>query len=219
MRKKILSLILVFALIFTLAVPSANSATIVQTSMTVDMTGACKLIGYVSGGAGCEVTFLMWYGSNPSTKANWIYVDQVTAGNNGTFLFQFQIDAKWSEKTVNYAIGSDSGAASLKKTYTLPYLPPGFEHITNNSVIYGHDAYTTDSIYLSDPVTVTDSIIHGGNVIYFKIGDKWYDLLNSNATSSNFFTASNATADDTVKKATSPLRYYYYKSRKCEFAK
>ncbi len=215
MRKyKILSIILALVLAFTLSVPVAYAEpTTTVTSMTVDMTGSTKLIGYISEAVvNNQVTLLVTYGEEI------VYIDQVSTGNNGTFLFKFTIDAKYSEKTITYNIGSDTGAKVYTANYKLPYMPPGFEHIENNSVIYGHDAYTANSIYLSDSITVTDSIIHGGNIIFFKIGDKWYDLMNPKATSSAFFVEENATADSKVKTQTAPLRYYYYGSKITEFA-
>ncbi len=213
-KYKFLGILLAFILVFASSVPIAYAEpTIAVTSMSVDMSGSTKLIGYISEAvAKNQVTLLVTYGEEI------VYIDQVETGNNGTFLFKFTIDAKYSEKTITYNIGSDTGAKAYKANYKLPYMPPGFEHIENNSVIYGHDAYTANSIYLSDSMTVTDSIIHGGNIIFFKIGDKWYDLMNPKATSSAFFVDENATADSKVKTKTAPLRYYYYGSKVTEFA-
>lgn len=216
MRKyRFLSIILTFLFVLSLWIPTAHATpSITVTTMTVDMTGATKLIGYISeGGSGKEVSLYITCGEEI------VYINQATTGNNGTFLFKFGIDAKYSEKTITYGIGSDAGTEVYRSTYVLPYMPPGFEHIENNSVLYGHDAYTSNSIYLADSWTVTDSIIFGGNIIYFKIGDKWYDLMNPKATSSAFFVAENATPNATVKANTAPLRYYYYGAKIVEFAK
>ena len=214
MRKyRILSIILVFVLVFSFSVPVVHAdPSIVVTSITVDVAGSAKVIGYISGApAESQVTFFMNYGDEI------VYIDQIATGNNGAFLFVFHIDAKYSEKTVTYAIGSDTGAKAYQAEYTMPFMPPGFKHIENNSVIYGKDAYTVDSIYFCTEY-ITESIVYGGNIIYFKIGDKWYNLLNSKATSSDFLVSANASADDTVKAATAPLRYYYIRGRKTQFA-
>lgn len=216
MRKyKLLSIILAFVLVFTLSVPTAHAApSITVTTLTVDMSGVGKIIGYIQEAPeDTEVSLFITCGSDI------VYIDQITAGNNGSFLFKIKIDAKYSEENININIGSNSGASAYRTVYKLPYMPPGFEHIDNNSVIYGHDAYTANSIYLADSLTVTDSIIHGGNIIYFKIGDRWYDLMNPKATSSAFFVPENATANATVKAKTAPLRYYYYGAQIVEFAK
>jgi len=216
MRKyKLLSIILAFVLVFTLSVPTAHAApSITVTTLTVDMSGVGKIIGYIQEAPeDTEVTLFITCGSDI------VYIDQITAGNNGSFLFKIKIDAKYSEKNIDINIGSNSGASAYRTVYKLPYMPPGFEHIDNNSVIYGHDAYTANSIYLADSLTVTDSIIHGGNIIYFKIGDRWYDLMNPKATSSAFFVPENATPNATVKAKTAPLRYYYYGAQIVEFAK
>ncbi len=216
MRKyKLLSIILAFVLVFSLSVPTAHAApSITVTTLSVDMSGAGKIIGYIQGAPKeTEVTLLITCGSDI------VHIDQITAGNNGSFLFKLKVNAKYSEKKINVNIGSNAGATPYSVTYTLPYMPPGFEHIDNNSVIYGHDAYTANSIYLADSLTVTDSIIYGGNIIYFKIGDKWYDLMNPKATSSAFFVAENATPNATVKAKTAPLRYYYYGGKIVDFAK
>ncbi|MBQ8588348.1 MAG: hypothetical protein IJ454_03045 [Clostridia bacterium] len=214
-KHKLLSIILAFILVFTLSVPTAHaSLSITVTTLTVDMSGVGKIIGYIQGAPeDTEVSLFITYGSDI------VYIDQITAGNNGSFLFKIKINAKYSEKDININIGSNSGASPYTSVYKLPYMPPGFEHIDNNSVIYGHDAYTANSIYLADSLTVTDSIIHGGNIIYFKIGDRWYDLMNPKATSSAFFVAENATPNATVKANTAPLRYYYYGGKIVDFAK
>lgn len=211
-KYKILSIILAFALIFCFSVPDVHAASaIVVTSINVDVAGSAKITGYIPGApAKSQVTFLMQHGNEI------VYINQIECGNNGAFLFEFHVDAKYSEKTVTYGIGSDTGATSYRTEYKMPFMPPGFKHIENNSVIYGKDAYTTDSIYFCTEY-ITDSILYGGNSIYFKLGNRWYNLLNSKATSSDFLVSANASADDTVKAATAPLRYYYIRGNKTKF--
>lgn len=214
-KYKVLCLIMTFALVFTL-IPGTTFAAdpkIVLTTIKTDVSGATKVSGYISNITQAEVTFIMYY----EEVENIIYINQIKSGNNGAFLFEFNVDAKWSEKNVIYSIGSDSGATAYRSTYTMPYMPPGFKHIENNSVIYGHDAYTLDTIYLA-PQYVKDSIVYGGNIIYFKLGDSWYDLLNPNATSSDFLIQKNASESNDVKAKTAPLRYYYIRGNKTEFA-
>ena len=92
-------------------------------------------------------------------------------------------------------------------------LPPNVHNISNGSVIYGADAYTPDSVYLAGTY-VADSIVNGGNRIYYKFGDKYYDLLDENATSNAYLVAENAMPSAEVNKI--KLRYYYQTARRVD---
>ena len=88
-KHKLLSLILAFILVFTLSVPTAHaSLSITVTTLTVDMSGVGKIIGYIQGAPeDTEVSLFITYGSDI------VYIDQITAGNNGSFLFKIKINA------------------------------------------------------------------------------------------------------------------------------
>lgn len=77
---------------------------------------------------------------------------------------------------------------------------------------FGTDA-DADSVYLTGTY-VADSIVNGGNVIYYKFGDKYYDLLDENATSNAYLVAENAMASAEVNKI--KLRYYYQTARRVD---
>ncbi len=188
------------------------SAGIVIDTFTVDDGGNVRLIGHVTNPSDSEiqVAYLITVKGEPHKI---VYINQMETGNNGTFYISHAISAEFSETPVVIKLGSDT-KAQYSFEYTLSTIPPGIEQVSNNSVLYGKDVYTLDSIYLNAQY-VADSIAIGGNVIYFKIGDLWYNLLDEKATSSAFLVPENAVTYEEIKAK--PLRYYYMQGKKIDF--
>ena len=99
---------------------------------------------------------------------------------------------------------------SLTLSLTIWRYPSRFSHYTLPDTV---SLYTPDSVYLTGTY-VADSIVNGGNVIYYKLGDKYYDLLDENATSNAYLVAENAMASAEVNKI--KLRYYYQTARRVD---
>ncbi len=224
--KRMTALLIGFAVILS-AEPAAaeRNPEVIIDSLHVDNAGYAEVIGHIVGGvpndssvtclvtaAGVEIGKLDKT-KNPADEG-LVYIDQQRVGNNAAFLIQFHIRAIYSEKEVVFQFGSSLGTKRKDVTYTLPYLPPDIRSVANNSVLYGQDVYNLDSVYLTHAY-VTDSIVTGGNRIYFKVGDCWYDLLDSRATDSSFLTAANAEAMPDMEKL--ELRYYYTTAKKLIF--
>ena len=173
----------------------ADRASVINIStLTVDNTGLATVIGNVTNaGANTQVTCLAMTSEDFNTTDKIFGIDQVTVGNNGTFLIKFRIPYRFANQKA--------------------YLPPNVHNISNGSVIYGADAYTPDSVYLAGKY-VADSIVNGGNRIYYKFGDKYYDLLDENATSNAYLVAENAMESAEVNKI--KLRYYYQTARRVD---
>ena len=188
------------------------SAGIVIDTFTVDDGGNVRVIGHITNPSksGAQIAYLITVKGNPDEI---VYINQMETGNNGTFYISHPIDASFSEKTVIVRFGSDTKATQSFE-YTLSSIPPGIEQVVNNSVLYGKDVYTLDSFYLNADY-VSDSIASGGNVIYYKIGDLWYNLLDEKATSSAFLVPENAVTYEEIKAK--PLRYYYMQGKKIDF--
>ena len=190
-------------------------AAIVITTLEVDSTGNATVIGYIpTANDGTQVTCLVMDSETLQTSDQIAWIDQMTVGYNGTFMTQFYIPDRFSGKTLYFRFGSDADTETITEKYELGTIQPGIENITNGSVIYGSDAYMCDSTQLTAE-NVADSIICGGNKIYFKIGNRWYDLLNGEATSNEYLKAENAMADTDVQKIS--IRYYYTSAKRIEY--
>ena len=109
--------------------------------------------------------------------------------------------------------GSNTEAETITETLKIGELPTGIGNIVNGSVIYGNDAYMADSVHFNAQY-VSDSIATGGNKIYFKVGNRIYDLMDSAATSNAYLIADNAMTADEVAEI--KLRYYYTTARRVD---
>ena len=218
--KKIFCILLSLVLIvsFSVTVSSAQNIVVIDDIIAQD-NGLCEVIGHLSNNeVGAEVSFVMqtaesYYKSKSLDTANVVYLDQVTTGNNGTFLLQFRLPERFSGIDAVIRMGSTADTSPFIYRYKIPSFCIDFENIENNSVLYGNDAYTMDSEYLTSEYVV-QSIVKGGNIIFFKLGDNWYDLLNESATSSAYLNEKNAANNNDVKKYSTGM--YYKGNRKIQ---
>ena len=224
MKKRIIAFVCAVALLvagYPITSASAVEPEITIISAEIDNTGAFEVIGQVEGATvGTQVSFLMcpenvWdttgHISESKFKADYIaYIDQVGTGNNGTFIIQGQVAEKWQNQTLRFA-GASSYGGYYTQSISVPEMSYGIDIIENNSVIYGRDAYlVTGAFYNAD--NIATSIKDGGNRIYYKIGDKWYDLLDPDALDNSFLVSENAISDSKVEEC--KPRYYYNMSEK-----
>ena len=189
---------------------------IILTTLEVDETGLTTAIGYIpTAEDGTQVTCLAMDTETFSTAEHIMWVDQMTVGNNGTFMTRFYVPSKFSNSKMYIRFGSNTEAETITETLKIGELPTGIGNIVNGSVIYGNDAYMADSVYFNAQY-VSDSIAAGGNKIYFKVGNRIYDLMDSAATSNAYLVADNAMTADEVSEI--KLRYYYTTAKRvnCE---
>lgn len=189
---------------------------IILTTLEVDETGQATAIGYIQTAEdGAQVTCLAMDTESFSTADHIMWVDQMTIGNNGTFMTRFYVPSRFSNSTMYIRFGSNTEAETITETLKIGELPTGIGSIVNGSVIYGNDAYMADSVYFNAQY-VADSIAAGGNKIYFKVGNRIYDLMDSAATSNAYLVADNAMTADEVAEI--KLRYYYTTAKRvnCE---
>ncbi len=147
---------------------------------------------------GDEVTILMISGEGTGSidDGSIVYIDQRKIGNNGVFYFEFSIDERFSQENYILRIGSSTeGFTVLEASGTLPQIPPVVYQITNNSVVIGMDAYDLDSPYYESG-NIIESLADGGNKIYYKINDMWFDVLDEECTSWQYLSEKNAISED-----------------------
>ena len=222
----LLGVLFTFSILFNsvITIEAANPQTYIKT-FTISETGKCEVYGYIKNTTqGDQITILLTLGTEADVKSltsenansKIAYINQITAGNNHSFLFKFNVRDEFIGKTLTVGIGNDSNAPVVRQTYTPPKSGDKFtlNTIANNDVIYGRDVYALDSSWLTAR-NVADSIVYGGNKIYYKIGNNWYDLLDKNATDSSFLVEENAMSESTINakfSGSTPLRYYYCQS-------
>lgn len=225
MKKRIIAFVFAVALMVS-AYPTTHGnavepeITIISTE--IDNTGAFEVVGQVEDVAvGTQVSFLMcsesaWDATGHITEDKFktdciAYIDQIETGNNGTFIVQGQVAEKWENQTLRFA-GASSYGGYYTQTMSVPEMSPyDIDIIENNSVIYGRDAFlVTGAFYNAD--NIATSIKDGGNRIYYKLGDKWYDLLDPDALDNSFLVSQNAISDSEVEE--SKPRYYYNMTEK-----
>ena len=219
--KMITSMLIVFAFIFCIhPIYAEETPKVIIDSLSIDATGFVEATGHIANATSkTDVTCLVTTdnGTNGEiiTGENIIWIEQKRVGNNGAFLIEFNIKPIYSNKEATFRFGGTGVEEATVINYTIPELPPDIECVSNNSVLYGTDVYTLDSIYLTAKY-VSDSIATGGNIIYFKLGNEWYDLLDPKATGNSYLVPENAETLISMKEL--PLRYYYVGSKKAEFA-
>lgn len=188
---------------------------IVITTLEVDASGAATVAGYIpTADSGTQVSILVMDAETLEKADQIAWVNQLTVGYNGAFLDKFVIPDRFSGKTLYFCLNSNADTEMICERYDLGDIKPTAANISNGVVIYGLDAYMCDSDYLNAE-NVTDSIANGGNRIYFKIGNRWYDLTNAAATSNAYLKSDNSMTDTDVHKIS--FRYYYTRTKRIEY--
>ena len=212
MKKRLTSLLLSLALIFTMlpivTVQAAPSITIAQ--FEVSDAGMLKIRGYYSNydkNIDASILILNTPASNAVTSDNFIWINQIPLGNNGAFSYTIHINQEFSKQTAYLYLGGGGLTPAYSRTFTVPELPPDISVVDNNSTLFGRDCYYVNGTHYQDADKIADSFAFGGNNIYYKLGGNWYNLLDTRATSNAFLTAKNAVSvNDIIDKVP---RYYY----------
>lgn len=210
------ALVLFLLACFSYAPPAeAKTGEFVIDSTYVSNTGYCEVIGHYEGAElntqmSCVVALEGLFGGETVIEKNFntdyvAYIDQIGTGNNGTFLLQFSVPMKFSKKELVVVLTSENGDRA-RTVIEIPFLPFDINSVENNSVIYGKDVYYVPGIFYT-PDLIAESIVYGGNNIYFKIGGLWYDLMDEKATDNSFLTKENATPMEKIHKL--GIRYYF----------
>lgn len=191
------SMCLALLFCFVLATPIFVSSSSVNYNVNLYEGGRIDITGNLSSGAGKQITLLVSKSNVGISSSTIVFIDQQATTTNGTFLFRFTLPSALRGTTLDFKIGGEDLTVSLQKTLTIPDFPININSVENNSVRVGVDAYQMESsYYIAD--NVVNSIIEGGNTIYYKIGDRWYNLLDTRATSAEFLIPANAVNPTTV---------------------
>lgn len=224
-HKAIISLFTIFVLVFTLTVSvKSNDKPVihVETANFSDETsgwGHCYIYGWLDQLPDAEktheVTILVYKDDGTIDSEDIAYIDQITTSNNNTFLFEFSLKDSLviMDSTLKCKIGSNTEADVWSQDFTIPFNSDcHLINLANNTVFYGCDAYSLSSNNLTTD-NVARSVISGGNKIYYKLGNKWYDLLNERATSNEYLmNTDNACSTGKVQQLIieGVSKYYYY---------
>lgn len=197
--KLIIALTLAFMVVF--CVPYVFGVYAGETEVTgeiqrfyVDSTGTVELIGYFDNTNNTSTSMLLTTDADLNTMNNdnimdiIMYIDQPYLGNNGTFYMHFPLNEKFSESS--YVLRMNGGTL-LTQTGTLREIPSGINNVSNNALRVGNDIYDVGCMQYT-PENISKSIERGGNKVYYKIGDNWFNVLDENAVSTSYFTKDNA---------------------------
>lgn len=220
--RKIIGIFTVLALILCPVTTCSAGDGVFIDRAKVNGIGFCEVIGHIDNAPeGTQIAILVTLAGTDVSKPenltmdNLIWIDQLTLGNNGTFLTEFPVGRRRANQKIDIRIGESFGGTTVAKTVTVPKLEPNAYSVGSNSILYGVDIYNPKGLYLTVN-NVTNSIVTGGNIIYYKLGDNWYNLLDPEATSTAYLVAENAVDAEIVNVM--PLRYYYSLLLKYEFA-
>lgn len=183
----------VFALLMSIPLSISAADEIKDVTITIK-TGQVEVWGIIENySADDEVTILMTRAENDKDiqSDDIMYINQQKIGNNGVFFFEFYIDERFSREDYELRIGSSvEGFTTLKATGTLPQMPAIVYQISNNAVVIGMDAYNLDSPYYESE-NIIKSLADGGNKMYYRINDMWFDVLDEECTSWEYLTEDN----------------------------
>ena len=206
MKKKILIPFFALLCMMCLAV-NVHAAGAVE-DITVSNTGEVELWGTVENYAdNTQVTILMSVGEFSEEISDIMYINQEKVGNNGVFYFDFQVQEQFVGQPYRIYIGSDAEDFELLAIEgNIPDLPNKVYQVNNNAIRIGRDAYDLDCVDYT-PDNISKSVEEGGNVICYKIGGMWFDLLDEDATSWEYFVEENAV--DEAEWSEWYIRSYY----------
>lgn len=213
-KSRLCKFILVFALIFILA--GLVSFLDVWASPVTEELPQFKFKARITGDV-CEI-----WGTNPNKQeGDWVtmlavvdclpsditsgsdiaYIDQFETGKNGSFLMTFKLLTDRIAHGKKIYIVMNSAGCSISDFMEVPIYPVTGDksEIPTNSLKVGLDVYEMASELLTED-NLVDSIRLGGNEIYFKLGDNWYDLLDDKCVSSEWLVSSNALDTTDVDK-------------------
>ena len=197
MIKKGVCLLLITCLIMMFFTSTVFCIATVSYNVNLYEGGRIDITGNLSSGAGQQITMLVTTNGVPVSSTTIKYIDQQATTTNGSFLFRFTLPSTLRGTTLDFTVGAADLTVPLKKTLIIPDFPININSVENNSVRVGIDVYQMESsYYIAD--NVVNSLIQGGTTLYYTLGDRWYNLLDTNAISAAFLIPANAVNTSTV---------------------
>lgn len=190
----------VFAIMFCIPMVYADTAETTGEIQRfyVDSTGTVELSGYFDNTDNTSTSMLLTTDADLDTMTDEnimdiiMYIEQPYLGNNGAFYMRFPLNEKFSESP--YVLRMNGGTL-LTQTGTLREIPSGIHNVSDNAIRVGNDVYDIGCKGYT-PDNISRSIEIGGNIIYYKIGGNWYDMLNPDAVGAEYFTNANAVPEE-----------------------
>ncbi len=192
MKNKFISC-LILILIILFAVP-VQAATGTITIFTVNDSGFMEVSGYFEDTTYKDCTILMTNTDDFQNlkSENIAYINQEPLGNNGVFYFDNVLQERFSGDEYVLKV---NGGTLITTSGKLPDYQ--YSIYSNNAVRIGNDIYDIGCKEYT-PDNISKSIAEGGNVVIYKIGGMWFDLMKPDATSTAYFTEQNALTNEEI---------------------
>lgn len=199
----------------------AHAATITSiysnSTVSIDQTGKCTIRGKINPNAGCVALIVVTDSGLQKFKTNnlsgsldvpddVVMIDQSDeVGSTGEFLFTFAVPSELSFKTIHILMGTsdpaitDGGISGATLSVEVPNITIKLTEIKNQSVRIGNDIYALDSNYYTRERVVA-SLKKGNNIIWYKVGNYWYNLLDEDCLSNEYLKSSNSLTNTVLEK-------------------
>lgn len=198
----------------------AHAATITSlydnATVSINQTGTCTIRGKINPNGGSVALIvvtdsgLQKFKSNNTGSLNVpddvVMIDQTdNIGSTGEYLFTFAVPSKLAFKTIHIIMGTndskitDGGINGKTLKVEVPNIKLKLTEIKNQSVRIGNDIYALDSNYYTRERVVA-SLKKGNNVIWYKVGNYWYNLLDENCLSNEYLKSSNSLKNSILEK-------------------
>lgn len=205
----------------------AEAATITSiysnATVSINQVGTCTIRGKINPNGGSVALLvvtdkgLQKFKSNSTSSlgvpTDIIMIDQTdNVGSTGEYLFTFAIPSEMAFKTIYVLMGTndsnitDGGINGKYLSVEVPNIQLKLTEIKNQSVRIGNDIYALDSNYYTRDRVIA-SLKKGNNVIWYKVGNYWYNLLDEDCLSNEFLKSSNSLKNSVLEKFTFGVYY------------
>ncbi len=201
---------LITTLVFAFCISSyVNGSTITSTVSVTNNN--ITVSGQKSDGGAVTVKLML--------GAQIYYIDQKTAANN-SFSFIFKIPERYVYTTYNLTLGGTVVSSPIVQEIIVPATNRKAKvvDVENNSIRVGGDVYSLDSDQLTNE-NIKKSVLNGKNQLFYKLGDKWYNLNDPAAISPDFLVSSNALTQSEVNSWRLDIWYPAAKGSAIQFEK
>ena len=185
-------------------------------TVSINQTGTCTVRGKINPNGGRVAlivvtdSWLQKFKSNNTgsldVPGDVVMINQTDpVGSTGEYLFTFAIPSDLAFKTIHIMMGTsdpkitDGGMNGNTLKVEVPNIKLKLTEIKNQSVRIGNDIYALDSNYYTRERVVA-SLKKGNNVIWYKVGNYWYNLLDEDCLSNEYLKSSNSLKNSVLEK-------------------
>lgn len=198
----------------------AHAATITSlydnATASINQTGTCTIRGKINPNGGSVALIVVTDNGLQKFKSNntgslsvpedvVMIVQTDNVGSTGEYLFTFAIPSELAFKTIHVLMGTndpsitDGGINGNTLKIDVPNIQLKLIEIKNQSVRIGNDIYALDSNYYTRERVVA-SLKKGNNVIWYKVGNYWYNLLDEDCLSNEYLKSANSLKNSILEK-------------------